>query len=119
MAKWQCSGYIRHSEQNNTTTPSQWNVALDVHFRFNTRPSSEWRFFSFALPEQIDLSWPLIIVGGFFVGLGSKMGSGCTSGHGICGFGRASPRSLTATVVFMTTAMIVVYVVKHLVGAEL
>lgn len=73
----------------------------------------------FGLPEQIDVSWPLIIVGGLLVGVGSKLGSGCTSGHGICGIGRMSPRSITATIVFMLTALVVVFVVKHIVGASL
>lgn len=73
----------------------------------------------FGLPEQIDVSWPLIIAGGLLVGAGSKLGSGCTSGHGICGIGRVSPRSITATIVFMLTALVVVYVVKHLVGSSL
>jgi len=53
------------------------------------------------------------------VGVGSKLGSGCTSGHGICGIGRASRRSITATIVFMLTALIVVFVVNHLVGGLL
>lgn len=74
-------------------------------------------FIGFSLPEQIDVSWPFIIVGGLLVGVGSKLGNGCTSGHGICGIGRVSGRSITATMVFVITALLVVFVVKHLVGA--
>jgi uncharacterized membrane protein YedE/YeeE len=77
------------------------------------------RFVGLGLPEQIDVSWPLIIVAGLLVGVGSKLGSGCTSGHGICGIGRASPRSIAATLVFMLTALVVVSVVRHLIGASL
>jgi uncharacterized membrane protein YedE/YeeE len=73
----------------------------------------------FSLPESIDVSWPLITVGGLLVGIGSKLGSGCTSGHGICGIGRVSHRSITATIVFMVSALIMVYLVKHLFGAYL
>lgn len=78
--------------------------------------SGLWQF---SLPSQIDVSWPLIIAGGLFVGIGSKLGSGCTSGHGICGIGRFSKRSIVATLVFMLVAVIVVFVVNHLVGAQL
>jgi uncharacterized membrane protein YedE/YeeE len=60
--------------------------------------------------------WPLIIIAGLLVGFGTRMGSGCTSGHGICGIGRLSPRSIAATVVFMVTAVITVAVTHHVLG---
>ncbi len=66
------------------------------------------------LPKHIDLSWPVVIIGGFLVGFGSYLGSGCTSGHGICGIGRLSPRSIIATIIFMLVAIITVFIVKHL-----
>ena len=72
--------------------------------------------FGSQLPTNIDSSWPLIIIGGFLVGFGSYLGSGCTSGHGICGMGRMSYRSIVATITFMATAIGVVYIVRHLVG---
>lgn len=53
---------------------------------------------------------------GFLVGFGAVWGSGCTSGHGVCGLARLSPRSLVATVIFMATAFITVFVVRHLLG---
>ena len=53
---------------------------------------------------------------GFLVGLGTRMGNGCTSGHGVCGFARLSPRSIVATAVFMVTAIITVAIVRHGVG---
>ena len=56
---------------------------------------------------------PLLLAGGFIVGLGTKMGSGCTSGHGICGIGRFSMRSIIATVTFMTFGFITVFVRLH------
>ncbi|CAM3037873.1 YeeE/YedE family protein [Vibrio rarus] len=57
-----------------------------------------------------------LLIGGLLVGLGSKLGNGCTSGHGICGIGRLSMRSIVATVVFMCVAAITVFVRLHWVG---
>ncbi|MEZ5668250.1 MAG: YeeE/YedE family protein [Alphaproteobacteria bacterium] len=62
-------------------------------------------------------STALMIAGGLLVGLGSRMGSGCTSGHGVCGMARMSRRSLAATVTFMATGIVTVFVVRHLFGA--
>ncbi len=64
----------------------------------------------------IDRSWGAIALGGFLVGVGTRMGGGCTSGHGVCGNGRLSPRSIAATLTFMATGMAAVYVVDHLLG---
>lgn len=55
-----------------------------------------------------------MILGGFLVGYGARMDNGCTSGHGVCGLGRLSPRSFAAVVTFMTTAVVTVYIVRHL-----
>lgn len=60
--------------------------------------------------------WELIIAG-LLVGFGTRLGSGCTSGHGICGISRLSKRSLIATGIFMLTGAITVFVVRHVVGA--
>ncbi|GAA4651128.1 YeeE/YedE family protein [Kistimonas scapharcae] len=57
----------------------------------------------------------LLICAGLLVGLGTRLGSGCTSGHGVCGLARFSTRSLVAVVVFMATAMLTVFTVRHLV----
>lgn len=53
---------------------------------------------------------------GVLVGLGTKIGNGCTSGHGVCGIGRLSPRSIAATMIFMGTAMLTTYVARHVIG---
>ncbi|WP_337267490.1 YeeE/YedE family protein [Oryzifoliimicrobium ureilyticus] len=58
----------------------------------------------------------LLVVGGLLVGFGTRLGSGCTSGHGVCGLARLSPRSMVATMTFMIVAAITVYVTRHLVG---
>jgi len=61
-------------------------------------------------------SWPLLIAGGLLVGFGTRLGSGCTSGHGVCGLARLSWRSLTATACFMASGAATVFVVRHLVA---
>ncbi|EDZ96154.1 MAG: YeeE/YedE thiosulfate transporter family protein [Limnospira sp. PMC 1291.21] len=58
----------------------------------------------------------LMIIGGFLVGFGTRMGNGCTSGHGVCGLGRFSMRSLIAVLSFMTTAFITVFIMRHVLG---
>ncbi len=63
---------------------------------------------------RFDASWPMIVAGGLLVGFGTRVGGGCTSGHGVCGMGRLSPRSLVATCVFMATGGLTVFDVRHL-----
>ncbi len=65
---------------------------------------------------NIDASWFAIILAGLLVGFGAHYGSGCTSGHGICGLSRLSPRSLVATTSFMLGGFVTVYVIRHLLG---
>jgi hypothetical protein len=62
------------------------------------------------------VGFPLLIVAGLLVGFGTRLGSGCTSGHGVCGVGRLSPRSLVATATFMLAGAVTTYVVRHLLG---
>ncbi|GAB3269531.1 YeeE/YedE family protein [Parahaliea aestuarii] len=61
---------------------------------------------------------PQLVLAGLLVGVGTTVGSGCTSGHGICGLARRSPRSLVATVTFMLSATITVFVVRHVLGEQ-
>jgi uncharacterized membrane protein YedE/YeeE len=58
-------------------------------------------------------SWLIVVGAGLLVGFGTRLGGGCTSGHGVCGVARLSPRSITATVVFMAAAMLTVAVMRH------
>jgi uncharacterized membrane protein YedE/YeeE len=62
----------------------------------------------------IEASYPVLIAAGLLVGVGTRYGSGCTSGHGVCGLSRLSPRSLAATLVFMAAGFATVFVVRHL-----
>jgi uncharacterized membrane protein YedE/YeeE len=57
--------------------------------------------------------WPIVVITGLLVGFGTRLGNGCTSGHGICGIARLSPRSIVATATFMATAMLVVAAMRH------
>ena len=65
---------------------------------------------------EISTSLPLLIAAGLLVGFGTRLGSGCTSGHGICGNARLSPRSLAATVTFMLLGIVTVYIGRHVLG---
>ena len=58
--------------------------------------------------------WPLVLLAGLLVGIGTRLGNGCTSGHGICGMGRLSLRSIVATLTFMAAGFITVFVTHHL-----
>jgi uncharacterized membrane protein YedE/YeeE len=66
---------------------------------------------------QIEASNGLLLVSGIIVGIGVIYGSGCTSGHGVCGLARLSPRSIAATLTFMATAVVTVFIARHVIGA--
>jgi len=68
----------------------------------------------FLSAPRIDAGYGLVVVAGLLVGLGTRYGSGCTSGHGVCGLSRLSPRSLVATLSFMGAGFATVFVVRHL-----
>lgn len=71
----------------------------------------------FRVPSpQMPTSWMLIALAGLLVGFGTRLGGGCTSGHGVCGIARLSPRSISATFIFMITAAIVVAIMRHGLG---
>ena len=70
-----------------------------------------------ALPAaQIDAGLPALLAAGFLVGIGTRYGSGCTSGHGVCGISRLSLRSIVATAAFMAAGFATVFVARHLLG---
>lgn len=67
-------------------------------------------------PVQIDAGYATLVAAGLLVGVGTRYGSGCTSGHGVCGLSRRSPRSVAATLTFMAAGFATVFVVRHLLG---
>ena len=69
-----------------------------------------------SLAFQSDMPWPVFLVAGLIVGFGTRLGSGCTSGHGVCGLARLSPRSLASVATFMATGILTVFVIRHLLG---
>ncbi|WP_308912318.1 YeeE/YedE family protein [Acinetobacter schindleri] len=72
----------------------------------------------FVQPEiELNASPLMMIVGGLLVGFGTRLGSGCTSGHGICGISRLSKRSIIATMTFMFAGFVAVYIIRHITGA--
>lgn len=75
-----------------------------------------WLVFAVLPPIEINAGYPVIVVAGLLVGVGTRYGSGCTSGHGVCGISRLSPRSLVATATFMAAGFATVYVIRHLIG---
>lgn len=94
---------------------SQWGWRASFVAGLMTAPWV-WQWFA-PLPEVTMPSNPvLIIAAGLLVGFGTRLGSGCTSGHGVCGLSRLSLRSLAATLVFMATGAATVFVVRHVIG---
>jgi len=73
-------------------------------------------FFEIFPVVEIESSWMTIVIAGLLVGFGVQYGSGCTSGHGICGLSRLSPRSLVATLAFMAAGFLTVFTLRHLLG---
>jgi uncharacterized membrane protein YedE/YeeE len=73
-----------------------------------------WGLFAAPVVPRIDAGAGLLVIAGLLVGWGTRYGSGCTSGHGVCGRSRLSPRSIAATVAFMATGFATVYAVRHL-----
>lgn len=68
---------------------------------------------------RIDAGWPALVIAGLLVGVGTRYGAGCTSGHGVCGLARLSPRSLVATLAFMAAGFFTAYVLRHMLGGGL
>ncbi len=93
-----------------------WRIAFLVGFIATAGVFFAFRPSAFGVPEHVSL--PFIAGAGLLVGFGTQLANGCTSGHGVCGIGRFSKRSIVATVTFMATAAAVVLVSHHLLGAR-
>lgn len=68
------------------------------------------------ISQTVSSNLPLMVVAGLLVGFGTVWGNGCTSGHGVCGLSRLSARSLVATLIFMATAFVTVFIARHVIG---
>lgn len=66
---------------------------------------------------RIDAGWVTVVIAGLLVGVGTRYGAGCTSGHGVCGLSRLSPRSLVATLAFMGAGFLTVFLARHALGS--
>jgi uncharacterized membrane protein YedE/YeeE len=75
-----------------------------------------WRIAAVLPTLEIAASYPMLVIAGLLVGISTRYGSGCTSGHGVCGISRLSPRSLAATAAFMTSGFLTVFVIRHVLG---
>ena len=95
-------------------TDSAWR--LNLVLGLISAPFLAALFFGIIPVVEIDSSWLAIVIAGLLVGFGAQYGSGCTSGHGICGLSRLSPRSLVATLAFMCAGFVMVFVIRHLMG---
>ncbi len=91
-----------------------WRIALTLGLI--TAPLLAALVFEIRPIVEVDADWVAIVIAGLLVGFGKQYGSGCTSGHGICGLSRLSLRSLVATVAFMSSGFLMVFVLRHLVG---
>ena len=91
-----------------------WRIVLILGLL--TAPLLAALFFGIRPVVEVEADWFAVVLAGLLVGFGSQYGSGCTSGHGICGLSRLSPRSLVATLSFMGAGFLTVYVLRHLIG---
>ena len=98
-------------------TPAKGDVAWRMSFVLGLLIApTVYAFFSAGSPLRIDAGDGALVLAGLLVGAGTRYGSGCTSGHGICGLSRLSPRSLVATLAFMGAGFVTVFVLRHLLG---
>ncbi|PJI97554.1 hypothetical protein CLU85_2346 [Acidovorax sp. 69] len=87
-----------------------WRVAFVLGML--VAPGLYWLVAGPAQP-RIDAGWGMVVLAGLLVGVGTRYGSGCTSGHGVCGLSRMSPRSLVATLAFMGAGFVTVFLIRH------
>ncbi|WP_375177080.1 YeeE/YedE family protein [Marinobacter mobilis] len=98
--------------------PSRGDIAWRVAFLAGLIGAPAVWIIAAELPEiRIDAGYPALVLAGLIVGIGTRYGSGCTSGHGVCGISRLSPRSLVATLSFMAGGFLTVYLIRHIIGA--
>ncbi len=99
-----------------TQGDTAWRVAFIVGMLAGG--AAFWWLTPHAFTPRAGYPLHLLLPAGFLVGFGTRLGSGCTSGHGVCGLGRRSLRSLVATVTFVACGMLTVYLLRHLLGGQ-
>ena len=93
-------------------TNRHWRISFLIGLLFG---AFLWHWFNpDSLTLRQDYPLPMIVIGGFLVGFGTRLGSGCTSGHGISGIALLSIRSITATLTFMASGLLTVYLIRHI-----
>lgn len=98
-------------------TPSQGGASWRIAFLLGLIIAPLTWMAVAALPAiEINAGYPSLIIAGLLVGIGTRYGSGCTSGHGVCGLSRLSVRSLVATLTFMAAGFVTVFVIRHVLG---
>lgn len=98
------------------TSRTDWAWRASLLAGMISAPALFWLFSGHTVAVEVPVSTPAIIIGGLIVGIGVTYGGGCTSGHGVCGIARLSPRSIVATLVFMIAAVATVYITRHVAG---
>ncbi len=97
--------------------PSRGDIAWRAAFVIGmVAAPAAWLLFTGLPAAQIDAGYPALTIAGLLVGVGTRYGSGCTSGHGVCGLSRLSLRSFTATLSFMAAGFLTVFIIRHLAG---
>jgi uncharacterized protein len=99
-------------------TPRIGDVAWRIAFLIGliAAPAPYWMSGGELPHITVSVPWPLVMMAGLLVGFGTRLGGGCTSGHGVCGIARLSRRSIVATGLFMATAIVTSFVLRHLIG---
>jgi uncharacterized membrane protein YedE/YeeE len=99
-------------------TPRSGDITWRIAFLIGliAAPAVYWMAGGELPPITVSVPWPVIMMAGLLVGFGTRLGGGCTSGHGVCGLARLSPRSLVATGSFMATAIVTSFILRHLIG---
>lgn len=99
-------------------TPVRGQIAWRVAFLLGLIGAPlGWMLFTTLPPIEVNAGYPVVVLAGLLVGIGTRYGSGCTSGHGVCGLSRFSIRSLVATLSFMGAGFVTVYLLRHALGA--
>ena len=101
------------------TNRDDWAWRASLLAGMVSAPALYWLVSGQSVVVQVPVSTIAMIIGGFIVGVGVTFGGGCTSGHGVCGIARLSPRSIVATVVFVIAAVATVYVTRHVIGGAI